>query len=73
MKRVLSDELKFKSLLDEIGIKYASYVRGHVTFTEIQILPENLYADWRGAGCNSVSIVFDKDGKFLYFEGASCK
>ena len=67
-----TDVQKFKDLLDEMGIKYQIDVRGN-DIKELGIYPDHLYADWRGKGRNAVSIVFDSEDKFMYFEGLSCK
>lgn len=67
-----TDLQKFKSLLDEIGIKYQIDIHGN-NIKELGIFPEYLYTDWRGKGNNAVSIVFDSNDKFMYFEGISCK
>ncbi len=67
-----TDLQKFKDLLDEMGIKYQIDVHGN-NIKELGIYPAYLYTDWRGKGCNAVSVVFDSEDKFMYFEGMSCK
>ena len=67
-----TDLQKFKDLLDEMGIKYQIDVHCN-DIKELGIDPEHFYADWRGKRGNAVSIVFDAEDKFMYFEGISWK
>lgn len=69
---MITDLQKFKDLLDEMGIKYQIDVHGN-NIKELGIYSEHLYADWRGNVNNAVSIVFDSNDKFMYFEGMSCR
>ena len=55
-----------------MGVKYQINVRGN-NIKELGIYPEHLYTDWRGKGHNAVSIVFNSEDRFMYFEGMSCK
>lgn len=67
-----TDLQKFKDLLDETGIKYQIDIHAR-NVKELGIYQEYLYHDWKGEVNNAVSIVFDSDDKFMYFEGMSSK
>lgn len=67
-----TDLQKFKDLLDETGIKYRINIHSK-NIKELGIYPEYLYHNWKDEVNNAVSIVFDSDDKFMYFEGMSCK
>lgn len=62
-----TDLEKFKSLLDKTGVKYHT-AEHHENIKELGIYPEHLYKNHKGE-VGYVSIVFDKDGKLMYFEG----
>lgn len=65
-----TDLQKFQNLLDELGIIYqiAVHVGG---VKELEIYPEYLYHNHKNEVNNNVSIVFDANDKFMYFEGIS--
>ena len=66
----MTDLQKVKDLLDELGVKYQIDV--HVgDVKELEIYPEYLYHNHKNEVNNNVSIVFDADDKFMYFEGMS--
>ena len=65
-----TDLQRFKDLLDEIGIEYQIDVHGG-DIKELEIYSEFLYHNHKGETNNNVSIVFDANDKFMYFEGMS--
>lgn len=67
-----TDLQKFKNLLDEIGVEYQVDIHAN-DIKELGIYPEHLYHNWKDEVDNAVSIVFDANDKFMYFEGMSCK
>lgn len=67
-----TDLQKFKDLLNEIGVEYQIDIHAR-DVKELGIYPKHLYHDWNSEVNNAVSIVFDADDKFMYFEGMSCK
>ena len=66
-----TDLQKFKDLLDEIGVEYS--VCQHANdIKELGIHLEYLYRNkLTNKVNNAVSIVFNADDKFMYFEGIS--
>ena len=63
-----TDLQKFEDLLNELGVKYQ--INTHAMgVKELGIYPDHLYRNYKDEVNNSVSIVFDKDNKFIYFEG----
>lgn len=65
-----TDLQKFQDLLDELGINYQINVHaGDVK--ELEIYPEYLYHNHKNEVNNNVSIVFNANDKFMYFEGMS--
>lgn len=73
-----TDLQKFKDLLDELEIGYHIDIHAG-NIKELGILPKYLYCDthhqdifyYKNKVRNAVSIVFDKNDEFMFFEGMS--
>lgn len=63
-----TDLQKFVELFDEMGIKYWINIHAN-NVKELEIDPKSLYHNHKNEVDNAVSIVFDADNKFMYFEG----
>lgn len=65
-----TDLQKFKDLLNEleVGYKICNHVEG---VRELCIHPKHVYQGYCKNEHNVASIVFDKDEKFMYFDGIS--
>ena len=61
----MTDLEKFKSLFDDIGIRYTMTNYDAVNKIEIDIHPEMVFQSYD----NSVHITFDDNGMFKNFEG----
>lgn len=66
----LTDLEKFEKLFNEIGIKYQINIHAK-DVKELEIYTEYLYRNHKNEVNNNVSIVFDANDKFMYFEGMS--